>query len=479
MKAGQHFDPNKTSTFMAEKTSVRTLLAMAAANQWPVQYMEITAAYLYESHDPKFPVYVRQHPRFDSSMKHAHRAGQLLGNLYGGRSAGHRYTSGLQKHLRLHGYLQCDSDPCLFTSVKANSRLLVTVSMDDFLVTASHQHLIDDLLATLQKKYTIKNLGFPTTYLGWQITRDAQGSIHVSQQQAIDTILQKHNMAECNPKTTPAPQKPNKATLNETAPVSPTLASHSRSILEDLSQQPTQANWHQLKWLLRYLKGTKAQTISYHASSPVCLQTYSDADYANAKSRKSLTGIFHTMGHSPIAWTSTPQDVVALSTCEAEYIAASHAAQQKIWLRRLLQDMQHPQKHPTPIFIDNESTIQIAENSAPTRRRKLIDVRHHHLQHHIQSANIATEHIPTVHNPADLFTEALGPIRFKELCQIIQPNGTRSPDPRAHPSSTSARTPQRPPGLTDRNSLHQMLKGAPVMDRKDRLSALQSVTRGT
>ena len=141
--------------------------------------------------------------------------------------------------------------------------------------------------------------------------------------------------------------------------------------------------------------------------------------------------------------------------------------------------MQHPQQHPTTIFIDKKSSIQIAENSAPTRRRKLIDVRHHHLQHHIQNANIAAEHIPTVHNPADLFTKALGPIRFKELCRIIQSNGTPSPDPKAHPSSTSVRTPQRPLGLTDRNSHHQTLKGARVTDRKDRLSALQSVTCGT
>ena len=307
-------------------------------------------------------------------------------------------------------------------------------------------------------------------------------------------------MAECNPETTPAPQKPNKAILQQTAPVSPTLASHYRSILGDLryvvdstrydayhttnqvtrhSQQPTQANWNQLKWLLRYLKGTKAETISYHARSLVCTRTYCDADCANTKSRKSLTGIIHTIGHSPIAWTSSLQHVVALFTCEAEYIAASHGAQQTLWLRRLLQDMQHSPKHPTNIFIGKKSSIQIAENSTSTRRRKLIDVRHHHLQHHIQSANIAAEHIPTAHNRADLFTKALGPIRFKELCLIIQPNGTPSPDPKAQPSSTSARTPQRPSGLTDRNSHHQTLKGARVTDRKDRLSTLQSVTRGT
>ena len=234
MKPGQHFDPKQTSTFMAEKTLVQSLLAIAAAHQWPVQYMHLTAAYLHETHDPKFPVYVRQHPRFDGTMKHEHKAGQLIGNLYGGRPAGHRYTTSLQKHLTSHGYKQCDSDPCQFTRHTDVGSLLVTVSTDYFLVTASQQSLIASLLSTLQRKYTIKNMGFPISYLGWTITRDARGSIHISQQQTIETILKKHYMHDCNPKTTPAPQKLNKNIDDQSAPLPHTLANHYRSILGEL-----------------------------------------------------------------------------------------------------------------------------------------------------------------------------------------------------------------------------------------------------
>ena len=206
-------------------------------------------------------------------------------------------------------------------------------------------------------------------------------------------------------------------------------AYHTTNSLTRHSKKPTQANWNAVKWLPRYLKGAKGKNISYHRRSHACLRTYSDADYANSKSRKSLTVIIHNVGHAPIAGTSSPQHVVVLSTCEAEYIAASLAAQQTLLLRRLLKDMNYAQKHPMTIFIHNKSSIQIAEHSAPTCRRKLIYVRHHHLQHHIQRAHIATEHIPTPHNPADLFTKALGPIRFKELYQMIQPDEPRSPDP--------------------------------------------------
>ena len=141
--------------------------------------------------------------------------------------------------------------------------------------------------------------------------------------------------------------------------------------------------------------------------------------------------------------------------------------------------MHQAHKHPTITFIVNTSTIQVAENSGPTRRRELIDVRHHHLQHHIKRANIVAEHIPTAHNPADLFIKGLGPIHFREICQIIQPPTPCSTDPTAHPSSSITRTAQRPSELTDRNSHHQTLTCARVTDGKDRLSGTQSVIRGT
>ena len=283
---------------MAENTSVRTLLSIAAAHGWPVQYMDITAAYLHETHDPKFPVYMGQHPRFDGTMNHIHKAGQLIGNLYRRRSAGHCYTAGLQKHLKSRGYQQCDSNLCLFTISNAKRSLLVTVSMNDFLVTVSQQALIDDLLATLRKKYTIKNLGFPKSYLGWQFNRDEIGSTHISQQQTIETIIKKHKMGDGNPKTTPAPQKPNKNIEEQSTHHSHTLANHYRSILGEIryvvdstrydayyttnlltshSKQPNQANWHALRWLLRYLKGTASKKITYRARAHICLPTYSYA----------------------------------------------------------------------------------------------------------------------------------------------------------------------------------------------------------
>jgi hypothetical protein len=70
------------------------------------------------------------------------------------------------------------------------------------------------------------------------------------------------------------------------------------------------------------------------------LHGYSDSNMAgNVDDRKSTSGMVFYLGPNPISWNSQKQKVVALSSCEAEYIAVSTAACQGVWLRRLLADL--------------------------------------------------------------------------------------------------------------------------------------------
>lgn len=151
--------------------------------------------------------------------------------------------------------------------------------------------------------------------------------------------------------------------------------------------------------MLRYSKGTQQHGIIYkflaRNQTQHPLNIFSDADYANAKDRKSISGSMHNLNHSPITWASSKQTIIALSTTEAEYISATTAAQHTLWLQRLLSiNSQTTSPEPTH-YIDNKSAIQIAENQAPTRHRKFIDIRHHYLQHHFKNGNFTLQHILT------------------------------------------------------------------------------------
>ena len=157
------------------------------------------------------------------------------------------------------------------------------------------------------------------------------------------------------------------------------------------------------------------------------LRTYSDSDYANDPDKKSRTGIIQTMYDAPVSWSSSRQTTVATSTYEAEYLAASRATQQTPWLRRLLANIQHPETRPTPVMIDNQAAISVAKNTAPTKRRKFIDIKHHHIQDHIKKGNITVHHIPTAENIADLFTKITGSQRHNHLTNKIHLTPAQSP----------------------------------------------------
>ena len=172
--------------------------------------------------------------------------------------------------------------------------------------------------------------------------------------------------------------------------------------------QPHEARWSELKWLLGYLKSAPDPGILFSTSSAQpLLSTYTDAYFANSKNRRSTSGIIGTIHAAPISWTSSTQDNVALSTCEAEYLAATLATQQTNWLCRLPSHFHATPMKPVRLHIDNQAALRIALQSAPAQRSKSIDIKHHYLHDHIEEHLITTHHILSNDNPADLLTKPL------------------------------------------------------------------------
>ena len=93
-----------------------------------------------------------------------------------------------------------------------------------------------------------------------------------------------------------------------------------------------------MKRLLRYVKGTVDHRIIFlkTGGSRLQLTVFSDVDMSgDIDGWRSTSGMLVFLGSSPISWLSLKQKVVALSMCEAEYVAAATAACQAVWLRRL------------------------------------------------------------------------------------------------------------------------------------------------
>jgi hypothetical protein len=99
------------------------------------------------------------------------------------------------------------------------------------------------------------------------------------------------------------------------------------------------------------------------------------------------------MGGTAFTWLSKKQPIVTLSTCEAEYVAASLGVSHVIWLRRLLQEVKLPQLEATEIRVDNKSVIELAKNPMHHERSKHIDVRFHSIQEHIKNGEVRVVYV--------------------------------------------------------------------------------------
>jgi hypothetical protein len=148
---------------------------------------------------------------------------------------------------------------------------------------------------------------------------------------------------------------------------------------------------------------------------------YSDSDHTgDIDTSKSTSEILFFFGKYLVSWQSVKQQVVALSSCEAEYIAASTASTQTFWLVRLLSDLLSRDIGAVKLRVDSKSVLALAKNHVFHEWSKHIRVRYHFIRGCLEKENFKTCYINTKDQLADLLTNPLERIKFIELCFSIR-----------------------------------------------------------
>lgn len=205
MQPNVHYDPNRLSAPMADKSTVRMLFSLKALRCMTMEHLDLTAAFLHEPFTYPHTVYVREPKRSNGSCRHGNCVGILRGNLYGGKSAGNFFLTGLFGRLFKWGYQQSDVDPCLFFRHTDEGLICFSVSKDDFLAVTDDPMLIDTLYNQLSSVYTVKRLGAPTKYLGWEVRHIYDGSVRINQAMQIDQLLSAADIEYSNGRQSPFP----------------------------------------------------------------------------------------------------------------------------------------------------------------------------------------------------------------------------------------------------------------------------------
>src|SRR6202522_3641353 len=120
------------------------------------------------------------------------------------------------------------------------------------------------------------------------------------------------------------------------------------STVAQFSENPVWIHWEAVKRIFRYLLGTKKLELTYGGEQRGSTG-YADADGSSQDHRRAISGYVFMIDGGAVSWSSKKQDLVTLSTTEAEYVAANHAAKEAIWLRHLIGEIFRPLTMPTTL----------------------------------------------------------------------------------------------------------------------------------
>lgn len=149
--------------------------------------------------------------------------------------------------------------------------------------------------------------------------------------------------------------------------------------LSRFSSNPGPAHWDAVKRVFCYLKGTRDLWLTYGSLEGV-LKEYADADRSMAEDRHAMLGYAFIINGGAVSWSAKRQEIISLSTTESEYIAATHAAKEALWLRSFIGQVFSPLDAATVLFSDNQSAIALTQDHQYHARSKHIDIWYHFIR---------------------------------------------------------------------------------------------------
>ena len=430
-------DYDETFSPVVRSESVRSVVALASKCGLKLHQMDITTAFL--NGDLNEEVFMKQPEGFISHGQE-HLVCRLDRSIYGLKQSPRCWNQALDAQLKLMGFQQSTSDPCIYTSTEGGLFILA-VYVDDILLAGKSEQRIAQIKSDLGKRFQLKDMGELHYFLGVSVKQShGTGNIWVGQPTYTQAIVNKFGLEHCKPVTTPMTPgtKLLKATEQSEMADAALYQSAVGSLLylsgwtrPDISfavnsvarfcSSPTKEHWIAVKRIFRYLKGTSNYGLLYskNVDNAGTMVGYSDADWAgDVNDRKSTSGYLFMMSGAPVSWKSRKQACVALSTAEAEYVALSTATQEATWMRKLLEDLHAEQIEPTVIYEDNQPAISIAQNPQYHSKTKHIDIKHHFVREKVSDNTIKLEYCPTSKMLADILTKGLPYDKFSQLREL-------------------------------------------------------------
>ncbi|CAI7927907.1 unnamed protein product [Closterium sp. NIES-54] len=340
---------------VSRHTSLRILLAIAAMKKKKLRQIDVANAFLYAPVDVEIFVELPH-----GSHGEPNQVCQLLKSLYDIKQAPRLWQLYLHARLTRIGFRQLPHDQGMYRLTKGDDYILLIVYVDDLLYIGSTDNITTWFEGELQKDLTLTVSSTVTQYLGLNI-QEEENAIYLNAAKYADTIAKRFSLTPTtistpyrytagNNKDGSAPlrsadirnyQRKLGCLLFAVVTCHPDL-SYSASQLATYLKRPEGEHMAELDRALHYLVSTATVGLTYHKNGTTMpkLIGYVDADHAgDPDNRRSRTGYINRLKPiRPISWQSSKQELIALSSDEAEYIALCSATKEGLYLRELLEE---------------------------------------------------------------------------------------------------------------------------------------------
>ena len=452
MQKGKHYKQSYAP--VASWNSIRTLLIVSALFGWHTKQIDYVLAF------PQAPVGREVYMKIPGGFQiedgdTRDYVLKLHRNVYGQRDSGLVFYKYLREKLvKEVSFAQSEVDECVFY----RGNMMYVLYTDDSILAGPDEAEVNQAIQDIRDaKLDITIEGDIQDFLGVNIIRKEDGTVHLTQPHLIDQILEDLNMTESTTsRSLPAPSSKLLSRHSDSPDFDNSfnyrsiigklnyLEKGSRSDIAYITHQcarfsscPKEEHGKAIRWLARYLKGTRDKGTILPPDKKRGLEVYVDADFAgnwdpkeyqDCDTARSRHGYYITFAGCPILWKSQLQTEVALSSTESEYTGLSYALREAIPIMNLFQEMidqgipietSHAKIH-CKLFEDNSGALEIAKVHKYRPRTKHLNCRLHHFRSYVGNGpgQVSIHKIHTLEQPADMLTKPLneeGLFRFRKL----------------------------------------------------------------
>lgn len=450
-KQVEGIDFQRTFSSVAQMRTFRTIVALSIRFNWRITQYDIANAFLNADIDTE--IYMTYPPGYPPKSKNPKQVFQLLKGLYGLKQASRLWNEKLIKVFNEAGLQVCRTESGVLFARSGTNLCLINLHVDDYCIATGDEDLRVKIEKVMAKNFKVTPLGELRLYLGIVHDRiDAsktvdgrpkaklhQGPYH---ERALEKIgydkastedspanpSQKLSITDCPGEGVEKPSWPYMSVggtyMYSACGTRPDLAQRVNQCAR-FNKNPGDIHVKAHKHLAKYLKGTKGRGCVYtrpknwKESDKVQVVAFCDSDWAGCiDTRRSTVGWVVMICNGPVSWKSQLKKTLALSSCEAEFMALSDVAREIAWFCRFFDEVGIEYEVPC-IYTDSRSAICWAEDPVQHQRNKHVELKYYYIRDQVARRLVKVLKINTKFNPADPLTKPCTKVMAKSLIPVL------------------------------------------------------------